>query len=145
MEWTPPWLRMTGFYAQNRQEIKQPRRKPKHQGAGRTHSCASQAARLCVHHHGLLVVVFGLTIPSFFEHSILVLFALLCGFLPWIIRLGSIGLVLQPSLLHLASTSFFSLLLGSIYVNMKSKTPNKPNERNRRNRGINHKIKHINP
>jgi len=35
-------------------------------------------------------------------------FALVCGFLPWIIRLGPIGLGLQPSLIHLALTSFCS-------------------------------------
>ena len=59
--------------------------------------------------------------------------------------LGLLGLICNLPWSSRPSTSFFLLLLGSIYVNLKLKIPNKPNKRSRRNKGASHKIKHINP
>jgi len=65
--------------------------------------------------------------------------------LPQIIRIGPIG----PHLTNLlnmvwAQLIHFLLTLGSICINLQSKPQTSQNKHNRRNRGANHKIKHIN-
>jgi len=55
-------------------------------------------------------------------------FAMVRGFLPSIIRLGPIGLVLQPSLIHLASTSFFSPITWLDICKSEMKNPEKPKQ-----------------
>jgi len=62
--------------------------------------------------------------------------------LPWIIHIGPhfVNLLdmVWADLLH------FLLTLGSICINLQPKSRTSQNKRNRRNRGVNHKIKHIN-
>ena len=59
----------------------------------------------------------------------------------WVI----LGLLQLSSLIFKASNSSFLPLLGSIYVNRKSKIPNKPKQASQEKQGCKHKIKHINP
>jgi len=66
--------------------------------------------------------------------------------LPWIIRLGPIGILFASShdffwpILH-----DFLLTLGLIYVNLKSKPEQAKTKHNRRNMRVNQKIMQINP
>jgi len=114
MEWTPTWLRMTGFYC-----IKPPGNRT---AAKKTETPGSRRdARPCVPGSTTvrppprgMVNTTGSPWWSLaqrfrrFPNAAFWCFALVRGFLPWIIRLEPIGLVLQPFLIHLASTSFFS-------------------------------------
>ena len=83
-------------------------------------------------------------VPTLLERCILMHF-LVCRFCFGFPESGLLGFVCNSSWCSGPSTSFFLLLLGSIYVNLKLKIPNKPNKRSRRNKGASHKIKHINP
>jgi len=66
--------------------------------------------------------------------------------LPWIFCLGPIELHFATILDLLGPRgSFFLQLLGSSHVNLQSKLEKRRNKRNWRNRGINYKIKHMNP
>ena len=66
-------------------------------------------------------------------------------FLPWIVRLGRIGLLLQPLLTWLASILYFLLTIGLTRANMQSKPEQDKTDRNRRSMCINRKIMQINP
>jgi len=109
-------------------------------GAGGTHDRASQAARPCVRHHGPWWLLPS-TFSRFPKRRVLVQSGTRA--LPWIIRIGSHF----ANLLDIvwAHHLHFLLTLGSICVNLPSKIRTSQNKRNRRNMGINHKIKHINP
>jgi len=60
-------------------------------------------------------------VPTLLERCVLVL-SWSADFCLGSSNLSLLGLLMLTSLIHLASTSFFLLLIGSIYVNLQSKT-----------------------
>ena len=122
----------------------QPQRKMRTRSNRGTHGRASQAAWSCHPHHRQPVVV-AVRVSSIFPlHCVLVL---VFGpwVLPWSSTLGLLRLFYNLPWPIWPQLHSFRLLLSSIYVNLKSKTPTSQNNCNRRNRGVNHKIKHIKP
>ena len=122
------------FIAQNHQKIEQPWRKPKHPGVGGTHGRGSQAARPCIHQHRPRLTPRAAHGGLWLNGSVVFWTLRFCA-LPWFkgfcLRSSILGLLgLFCNLLWSIWPQFhsFHLLHGSIYLNLKSKTPNKPKQ-----------------
>ena len=111
-----------------------------------------QDARLCASHQGPWWASRWARGGIYPSRSVFFFNAVFCALLvlrfgPRVLPiLGHFGPPLQASLIHMASQGpFFLQLLGSSHVNLQSKLEKCRKMHNWRNRGVNHKIKYINP
>jgi len=96
-------------------------------------------------HHRLVVVSSGQSVLATSRMLRFVLF-LVCGFLPWIVRLGPVGLILLTLLTWLGlNFILFSQYLAQHKYFCNQKFEQIETKRNRRNMGMKHQIMQINP